>query len=138
MLEAGDLHVSYGGIHAVRGISLRVPDGGMAALIGPNGAGKTTLLNALSGVVRARSGRVALGGAALAGRSAHAVARLGLLQVPEGRRVLGPLSVLENLVLGRNAAQGRPPGRLDQVFDLFPILAERRAQPAGSLSGGQQ
>jgi len=138
MLEVVDLEAGYGGIAAVRSVSLSVPTGGMVALIGPNGAGKTTLLNAISGVVRPRAGRIRLDGADVGGSRAHRVARLGLLQVPEGRRVLGPLSVLENLILGRNAAHGRAPGRLDQVFDLFPVLAERRAQSAGSLSGGQQ
>ena len=96
------------------------------------------MLNAVSGFVRPRAGSVRLDGQDVTGRSAHAVARLGLLHVPEGRRVLGPLSVHENLLLGRQAARGRPSGRLEEVFDLFPVLAERRAQLAGSLSGGQQ
>ena len=138
LLEVTDLRAGYGGIAAVRGVSLSVPEGGITALIGRNGAGKTTLLNALSGVVRPGAGRVTLGGVAIGGRGAHEVARRGLLQVPEGRRVLGPLSVLENLLLGRQAARDRAPGRLEEVFELFPILAERRAQPAGQLSGGQQ
>ncbi len=138
MLTVTSLRAGYGAIEAVRDVSLHVPEGGMVALIGPNGAGKTTLLSALSGLVRPSSGRVALGGADITGRPGHAVARLGLLQVPEGRRVLGPLSVLDNLLLGRQAARGRPPGRLEEVFELFPVLAERRAQASGSLSGGQQ
>ena len=138
MLDVGHVVAGYGGIEAVRGLSLRVPEGGMVALIGPNGAGKSTLLNTISGVVRPRSGHVRLAGTDIAGLSAHRIARLGLLQVPEGRRVLGPLSVLENLLLGRQAARGRPPGSLDEVFALFPVLAERRRQHAGSLSGGQQ
>ena len=138
MLEISGLHAGYGAIVAVRDVGLVVPQGGMAALIGPNGAGKTTLLNAISGMVRPRAGRIRLAGEDIAGRPAHAVARLGMLQVPEGRRVLGPLSVEENLLLGRQAARGRSPGRLDQVFDLFPVLAERRHQASGSLSGGQQ
>ena len=138
MLDVCGLVAGYGGITAVRGVALQVPPGGMVALIGPNGAGKTTLLNALSGFVRPRAGAVRLDGQDVTGRSPHAVARLGLLHVPEGRRVLGPLSVGENLLLGRRAAHGRAPGRLDEVFDLFPVLAERRAQMAGSLSGGQQ
>ena len=138
LLEIEGLHVGYGGIAAVRGVDLAVPEGAMVALIGANGAGKSSLLNAVSGVVRTARGRVRLAGADIAGRGAHAVARLGLLQVPEGRRMLGPLSVLENLLLGRQAARGRPPGRLDEVYALFPVLAERRSQLAGSLSGGQQ
>ncbi len=138
MLTVTALRAGYGGIEAVREVTLHVPRGGMVALIGANGAGKTTLLNALSGLVRPKSGRVELAGDDITGRPGHAVSRLGLLQVPEGRRVLGPLSVLENLLLGRQAARGRAPGHLDQVFELFPVLAERRAQPSGSLSGGQQ
>jgi branched-chain amino acid transport system ATP-binding protein len=138
MLVVEGLGASYGGIRALHGVDLVVPDGAMVALIGPNGAGKTTLLNVVSGVVPPGGGRVRLGGEDITGRTAHAVARLGLLHVPEGRRVLWPLSVLENLLLGRSAARGRAPGRLEAVFDLFPILAERRSQPAGSLSGGQQ
>ena len=138
MLNVTSLRAGYGGIQAVRDVSLDVADGGMVALIGPNGAGKTTLLNALSGLVRPEAGRVTLAGADIMGRPGHGIARLGLLQVPEGRRVLGPLSVLENLLLGRQAARGRAPGRLDQVFELFPVLAERRMQASGSLSGGQQ
>ena len=138
MLTVSTLRVGYGGIEAVRDVSLHVPQGGMVALIGPNGAGKTTVLNAVSGLLRPGGGRVVLDGADITGRPGYAVARLGLLQVPEGRRVLGPLSVLENLLLGRQAARGRAPGRLDEVFDLFPMLAERRTQLSGSLSGGQQ
>jgi branched-chain amino acid transport system ATP-binding protein len=138
LLQVAGLTAGYGAITAVREVSLSVPAGGMVAMIGSNGAGKTSLLNAISGVVRPRAGRITLDGVDITGRSAHAVARLGLLQVPEGRRVLGPLTVLDNLLLGREAAGGRAPGRLDAVFDLFPVLAERRAQPSGSLSGGQQ
>lgn len=138
MLAIRSLRAGYGGIEAVRDVSLDVPEGGMVALIGPNGAGKTTLLNALSGLVRPSAGRIELAGTDITGRPAHVLAKLGLLQVPEGRRVLGPLSVLENLLLGRQAARGRSPGRLDEVFELFPVLAERRAQASGSLSGGQQ
>ena len=138
MLEVKDLVCAYSGIEAVRGVSLGVPAGRMVALIGPNGAGKSTLINAICGVIPSR-GSIALDGRALAGRPAHSVAREGLLQVPEGRQILAPLSVRENLELGRLAAGSRARGdELERVHALFPLLAERASQLAGSLSGGQQ
>ena len=138
MLAVENLEMAYGGIAALRGVSLAVPEGGMVALIGPNGAGKTTLLNVLSGLARASRGTIRFDGVELGRRPAHRVSRAGLIHVPEGRRVLGPLTVEENLDLGRHAAGPRPPGDLDRIYALFPILAERRRQLAGSLSGGQQ
>jgi len=139
MLQITDLTVSYGGVEAVRGVSLEVHQGEMVALIGSNGAGKSSLLNGLSGIVPLASGRVALEGREIGGRAAHNISRLGLIQVPEGRHILSDQSVIENLLLGRLALGGRPPaGDLDQVFSLFPILKERERQRAGSLSGGQQ
>ncbi len=140
MLKIEDLSVFYGGICALRGVSLEVDRGEIFTLIGPNGAGKSTLVNAASGVVPPRQGRITLEGEVISGRSAHRIARAGLIQVPEGRRVIGPLSVAENLELGRLAAGLRGTSRsdLDRVNELFPILAERRNQPAGQLSGGQQ
>jgi branched-chain amino acid transport system ATP-binding protein len=141
LLTIAGLTTSYSGIEAVRGASLDVREGDMVALIGPNGAGKSTLLNSVSGVVRPAAGRVTFAGGDIAGWPAHRVARAGLLQVPEGRQILGPLTVEDNLELGRLAAHGRRGGERDElahVFDLFPILKERRAQIAGSMSGGQQ
>jgi branched-chain amino acid transport system ATP-binding protein len=142
MLDVGNLSAAYGGIAALRGVSLRVPAGKMVGLIGPNGAGKTTLLNTISGLLRPQGGHITFAGQELTGWSAHRIARLGLLQVPEGRQVLGTLSVEENLILGRLALGGREadPGDQDlrKVYDLFPILADRRGQQAGSLSGGEQ
>ena len=138
MLAVENLELSYGGIAALRGVSIAVPEGGMVALIGPNGAGKTTLLNALSGLLRPGRGTIRFDGVALGRKAAHLVSRAGLIHVPEGRRVLGPLTVEENLELGRHAAGSRMPGDLDRIYGLFPILAERRRQLAGSLSGGQQ
>lgn len=139
MLELEDVHTAYSGIEALRGVSLSVPAGAMLALIGPNGAGKSTLLNTVSGIVKASRGRILFEGREITGLRADKVARAGLLQVPEGRQILGPLGVEENLMLGRLAASGRvPAGTLDDVYQLFPILKERRRQQAGSLSGGQQ
>jgi branched-chain amino acid transport system ATP-binding protein len=141
LLTVTNLTTSYSGIEAVRNASVEVREGDMVALIGPNGAGKSTLLNSLSGVVRPAAGRIAFSGNDMTGWPAYRVARAGLLQVPEGRQILGPLSVDDNLELGRLAAHARRSGdgdELARVFDLFPILEERRTQIAGSLSGGQQ
>jgi len=140
MLRVDNISVSYGGIHALRNVSLEVRPGEIFALIGPNGAGKSTLLNTVSGLVPASDGDIELAGQPIRGMAAHLIARHGLIQVPEGRRIIGPLSVLENLLLGRQASGGRGSWKsdLDQVFDLFPILSERRTQVAGLMSGGQQ
>jgi branched-chain amino acid transport system ATP-binding protein len=140
VLTIDNLMVAYDGIAALRGVSLMVSKGEIFTLIGPNGAGKSTLLNAVSGIVPARGGKITFEGEALNGRPAHAIARIGLIQVPEGRRIIGPLSVAENLEVGRIAAgiRGSDKSDLDRVHDLFPILAERKNQQAGLLSGGQQ
>ena len=139
MLAVDKLSIFYGGIQAVREVSLEVAEGEMVALIGPNGAGKSSLLNGLSGVVRASSGTVLLQGQPLHQTAAHKVARAGLIQVPEGRLVLGQQTVMENLQLGELALGRRQQTLgLAQVFELFPILHERQKQYAGSLSGGQQ
>ena len=139
MLRIEGVVTSYGHIEAVRGVDLAVPAGGVVALIGPNGAGKSTLLNTVSGLLRPRAGRISFEGRDITGWSAARIARAGLLQVPEGRQVLGPLSVEDNLLLGGLAAAGRTaPPKLEEIFALFPVLAERRRQTAGSLSGGQQ
>lgn len=141
MLTVNNLEVTYGGIRALRGASLHIGEGQMVALIGSNGAGKTTLLNAISGLVRPEAGSITFDGLDLGRLMPHQVARIGLLQVPEGRQILGPLSVEENLQLGSLAAGARAGNAktdLERVWSLFPILAERRLQQAGSLSGGQQ
>jgi branched-chain amino acid transport system ATP-binding protein len=139
MLEIKDLHTSYRGIRALRGVSLHVAAGEMVALIGANGAGKSTLLNSISGVVRRESGSIVFDGRDIGGDAPWNTARAGLLQVPEGRQVIAELSVRENLEIGRTAL-GRRSARytLDDIHALFPVLAERAAQLAGSLSGGQQ
>jgi branched-chain amino acid transport system ATP-binding protein len=141
VLTVDAVTAAYGGIVATRAASLTVARGRIVALIGPNGAGKTTLLNTVSGLVRPKSGSVTFQGGVITGKAPHRIARLGLVQVPEGRQVLGPLSVRENLELGRAAAAGRA-GRLETdlraVYRLFPRLEERATQRAGSLSGGEQ
>ncbi|WP_293855336.1 ABC transporter ATP-binding protein [uncultured Alsobacter sp.] len=139
MLEVSDLQVRYSGIQALRGVSLNVGAGEVVALIGPNGAGKSTLVNAVSGLVKPAAGRILMEGRDLAAMDPWAVSKSGVIQVPEGRQVFPQLNVLENLQLGETALQGRPPaGGLEDVYDLFPVLKERSAQLAGSLSGGQQ
>ena len=139
MLTVNNLSAAYSGIKALRGASLTVHEGEFVALIGPNGAGKSTLLNCLSGVVRPTAGSIRFMGQELVGVAPWNVARKGLLQVPEGRQVLPNLSVRENLTLGATALSGRASTySLDRIHALFPILAERGEQRAGSLSGGQQ
>ena len=139
MLSVDNLTAAYSGIHALRGVSLTVAEGEFVALIGPNGAGKSTLLNCLSGVVLATGGSIKFSGEELVGTAPWNVSRKGLLQVPEGRQILANLTVRENLELGATALSGRKSAYpLERIQSLFPILAERREQRAGSLSGGQQ
>ncbi len=139
MLSVTNLTAAYSGIQALRGVSLSVSEGEFVALIGPNGAGKSTLLNCLSGVVRASGGSISFLGEDLVGTAPWNVSRKGLLQVPEGRQILANLTVRENLELGATARSERPSAyTLERINGLFPILEERRAQRAGSLSGGQQ
>ena len=139
MLKITNLSASYSGISALHGVNLDVDTGEMIALIGANGAGKSTLLNCISGIVPAAAGSAAFTGAELRGKRPAAIARLGLLQVPEGRQILGDLSVQENLQLGELALGGRSATwSYDKVVDLFPVLGKRQEQRAGSLSGGEQ
>jgi branched-chain amino acid transport system ATP-binding protein len=139
MLEVKDLAAAYSGIEALRGVSLHIESGEMVALIGANGAGKSTLLNCLSGTVRARRGSVHFEGHNITGMKPHRVAREGLLQVPEGRQILVELTVEENLLLGELARGSRTSSYgLKDVYQLFPILEDRRTQKGGTLSGGQQ
>jgi branched-chain amino acid transport system ATP-binding protein len=140
LLEVRDLEVAYGHVEAVRGVSLSVGEGRFVTLIGPNGAGKTSLLSALAGLVRPKAGKVTLGGKDVTGLPAHAAVAAGISLVPEGRAILGRMTVEENL---RLAGELRRPkaevaGAIEEQYRRFPILGERRAQPAGSLSGGQQ
>jgi branched-chain amino acid transport system ATP-binding protein len=140
LLEVDDLHVAYGQVEAVRGVSLRVDEGQIVTLIGPNGAGKTSILSALSGLVRPRAGRVRLGGADVTGLPAHRTVAAGLSLVPEGRAILGRMTIEENLRLaGERRQEARAlAAAIEEQYRRFPVLGERRRQLAGSLSGGQQ
>jgi len=138
-LKVEGLTVDYGPVRAVNAISLEVKPGAIAALLGANGAGKTSTLNAISGLRRPTAGVIQFDGADICGRRGFRIARLGLIHVPEGRRIVGPLTVQENLLLGAYARdRRRATVALGEVYDLFPILAERRAVRAGLLSGGEQ
>ncbi len=141
LLELEDVHVHYGKVEALKGVSLEVDDGEIVALIGANGAGKTTTLKTISGVRPVSAGRIQFGGKSLLGVPAHDRVRLGISQAPEGRRVFPGMTVLENLEMGayaRKGARGSLDPDLDRVFGLFPRLAERRKQSGGTLSGGEQ
>ena len=139
LLEVRDIHVFYGNIEAISGVSLEIREGEIVTLIGANGAGKTTTLNAISGLLRPRTGSISYAGRALAGVPAYEVVTRGLSQAPEGRKIFPRMSVRENLEMG---AFSRPHQDLkadfERVFDLFPVLRERESQPGGTLSGGEQ
>ncbi|MGA7816454.1 ABC transporter ATP-binding protein [Caballeronia sp.] len=141
LLEIRDLHVSYGNVEVLHGISLDVDKGEIVALLGSNGAGKTTTLRAISGLIRPRAGQIVMAGQPLNALRAHQIVALGLGHVPEGRRMFGALTVEENLRLGgylirRDAAMLAQ--RMARVYETFPRLRERRSQLAGTLSGGEQ
>src|SRR5216684_2074395 len=139
MLEVTDLHVYYGQIHALKGISFRVGQGEIVTLLGNNGAGKTTTLRTLSGLLAPRQGDVRFEGASLLGIAAHDVVLKGITHVPEGRRIFNRLSVVENLEMGAYTRSDSAIAEdMDHVFTTFPRLKERRAQVAGTLSGGEQ
>ena len=140
MLEIDALTVAYGGSRALSEVSLSVREGQFVAIVGPNGAGKTTLFKAISGTVTPLSGRIRYDGQDLLQVPPAERARLGIAHVPEGRQVFKSLSVLENLETGGflPAAQNSWPRNLERVYALFPVLAERRKQLAGTLSGGEQ
>jgi branched-chain amino acid transport system ATP-binding protein len=140
MLQVTGLKVSYGGIAAVKGIDLTVGNGERVTLIGANGAGKSTTLKALAGVCRPASGRILYNDRDVTGLPAFQLVRRGLALVPEGRGIFGRLTVAENLMMGAYCRSDRREIELDctRIFDLFPRLAERRRQVAGTLSGGEQ
>jgi branched-chain amino acid transport system ATP-binding protein len=140
VLELRDVHVRYGGVHALKGVSLTVGEGEIVALIGANGAGKTTTLMSVSQVVPPAAGSVRLFGEELVGVKPHEVVARGVSQSPEGRRVFPRLTVRENLEMGAFLVRDRATieRRMASAFDLFPILAERADQLGGTLSGGEQ
>jgi len=143
MLHLTDVHVHYGPVHALRGVSLAVDEGEIVTLIGANGAGKSTLMTSLFGAPRPTSGRIVFAGQDLTRIAPHRVSRLGLALAPEGRRIFARMTVLENLQIGgacvkAHVEAGSYAQDLEQVFDLFPVLKERQTQRAGTLSGGEQ
>lgn len=140
MLQIKDLHVSYGGIKALRGIDIEVPDGKIVTLIGANGAGKSTLLRTISGLVKAESGSIIFDGKELTGMPINKICGEGIALSPEGRRVFTDLSVQENLMVGAYLRKDKKEilKDLEWVYELFPILKQRSWQYAGTLSGGEQ
>ena len=140
MLTIDGLTVAYGGLVALSGVSLKVEEGQFVAIVGPNGAGKTTLFKAISGTVEPAAGRIDYDGRDLLAVPAWQRAHLGIAHVPEGRQVFPSLSVIENLEMGAYPASGQRAWArsLERIFTLFPALAERRRQLAGTLSGGEQ
>ena len=140
MLEIENVHTYYGNIHALKGISLRVDKGEIVTLIGANGAGKSTTLKTTSGLLRPRQGSILLDGGDLTRYLPHEIVAKGIVQVPEGRRIFGRLTVIENLEMGAFACTDHRlmSANLERVFTLFPRLKERQKQVAGTLSGGEQ
>jgi branched-chain amino acid transport system ATP-binding protein len=143
LLRLSSVRVFYDSVEALKGISLHVNEGEIVALVGANGAGKSTTLNAICGLTPVRAGEMTLQGHSLLGLRPDQVVRLGLTQVPEGRQIFGEMTVLDNLIIGaylRLRARYRADVRadLDRILTMFPILQERRRQPAGTLSGGEQ
>ena len=138
LLEVNDIHVRYGSIHALKGVSLNVGQGEIVTLIGSNGAGKSTTLNGIVNLVQKSAGTVRFLGEDITRRSTHEIIRMGIGYSPEGRNVCPKLTVRENLEVGFFARRGADRRGLDRVYDLFPILKERSRQQAGTLSGGEQ
>lgn len=140
LLQVADLHVKYGNIEVLHGIDIEVEEKEIVAILGANGAGKSTTLLAISGLVKPSQGSVGFDGAAVHKLGAHEIVKLGIAQSPEGRRVFGALTTEENLGLGAYTRSNKREIKesLDQAYSLFPILAERRHQLAGTLSGGEQ
>lgn len=140
ILEVSDLHVKYGNIEVLHGINLRVEEGEIVTILGANGAGKSTTLLTLSGLVRAAAGGIEFSGVPIHRQPAHNIVKLGIAQVPEGRRIFNTLTVQENLNLGAFVAKDKAlvKSTQDWIYTLLPILSERREQLGGTLSGGEQ
>jgi len=140
MLNIRDLHVYYGGIHALKGISLTVPKGKIVTLIGANGAGKSSTLRAISGLIKGMKGSITYNGNEIAGKNPVDIVTGGIMMAPEGRKIFPHLSVFENLMLGAYSRSDKAgiAKDMDWVFELFPRLSERRNQKGGTLSGGEQ
>jgi branched-chain amino acid transport system ATP-binding protein len=140
MLEVDAIHVSYGRIAAVRGVSFSVNEGELVSIVGPNGAGKSTTMMTLAGALTPTSGRIALGGQSIVGRTPEDIARLGISFVPEGRHVFSTLTVEENVRIGSDMRKDRDTVAADfkRMLDYFPFLGERLSTPGGKLSGGEQ
>ena len=140
MLKIDNINVYYGAIHALKGISVQVNVGEIVTLIGANGAGKSTILRTISGLLRTKTGEISFEGKNIAGIAAQDIVKLGISQVPEGRRVFANMTVLENLELGayiRTDSKGIKED-IEKIFDRFPQLTKRRSQLAGTMSGGEQ
>jgi len=139
MLAIEKLQVAYGKVQALWEVTLGVPDGEIVALVGANGAGKTTLLKTVSGLLRRQSGSITYDGKHIEEASPPEIVRHGLVHVPEGRKLFPEMTVIDNLLMGAfTVPQSERPQRLERVFDIFPVLKERRKQIAGTLSGGEQ
>ena len=140
MLKIENLETYYGNIQALKGVNIEITEGEIVTLIGANGAGKTTTLMSISGVVPPRSGKISLNGVDITGKAPDAIVPMGLIQVPEGRRIFPDLTILENLDMGAFLRKDDAEIKrdIDYVFSLFPILSERRTQRGGTLSGGEQ
>lgn len=139
LLELENVHTYYGNIHALKGITISVDQAEIVTLIGGNGAGKSTTLNTISGILKPRQGSIRLEGNDLTKMKAHEIVAKGIVQVPEGRRILARMTVTENLEMGAfTQDKSTIPGNIERVFTLFPRLRERRRQLGGTLSGGEQ
>jgi branched-chain amino acid transport system ATP-binding protein len=138
ILSVDDLRVSYGRVQAVRGVSFRADQGSLVTLVGANGAGKSSVINAVSGMLRPAGGRITFEGQDVTRTPAHKLVARGLVQVPEGRQILATLTIEDNLQMGAWHTGRAAQQSIAAMYDRFPVLAERRALPAGALSGGEQ
>jgi branched-chain amino acid transport system ATP-binding protein len=138
ILAVADLRVSYGRVEAVRGVSFTAEQGSLVTLVGANGAGKSSVINAVSGMLRPAGGRITFEGSDVTRTPAHKLVARGLVQVPEGRQILSTLTIEENLRMGAWHTTSTAQQSIDAMYDRFPVLAQRRALPAGALSGGEQ